>query len=63
MKYGSMFYKSKEALTHLSSKDINAWMEYNYLYNEGKCPGCNQEFFGMPPETNMYPHWKGECKE
>ncbi|RPJ32709.1 MAG: hypothetical protein EHM25_00330 [Nitrosopumilales archaeon] len=62
MKYGSMFYPSRERLYRMASWDINAWIQYNYLYNDGKCPTCDIKFFDMPPETNMYPHWKRECK-
>lgn len=63
MKYGSMFYPNKEALFNLSRFDIRVWIKFNYLHNDGKCPTCNVDFFDMHPDTNMYPHWKGECKK
>jgi len=58
-----MFYTNKERLAHLASIDIKMWLQYNFIYNGGKCPTCDINFYDMHPETNMYPHWKGECKE
>jgi hypothetical protein len=27
------------------------------------CPNCGEDFTKTPPETNIYPHWMGACKE
>ncbi len=44
-----------------SSIDINEWYRKMYALNNGKCENCGVEFIDLPPQANLWPHWKDEC--
>lgn len=43
------------------ANDLYRW--YGVVKEAGGCPNCGLDFNATPPETNIYPHWTGACKD